>query len=74
MIFEERRNPEWTNDHLQEIHGNEMKYDSDVAQIAVNFEEKLKKYFLYRANADFLQLNLGLFHPDTNILGDVYFD
>ena len=48
--------------------------DSDVGQIAVNLEEKSKKYYLYKINAGFLLLNQGLFHSDTNILGDAYSD
>lgn len=48
--------------------------DSDAGRMAANLEEKGRKYFIYRANADFLLLNLGLFRPDTNILGDAYFD
>ncbi|MFQ5444281.1 MAG: hypothetical protein ACE5EK_06645 [Nitrospinales bacterium] len=48
--------------------------DADVGQIAASLEETFKKYFLYKINADFLLLNLGLFHPETNILGETYFD
>jgi len=48
--------------------------DADAGKMAVSLEETYKKYFLYKINADFLLLNLGLFHPDTNILGDRYFD
>jgi hypothetical protein len=48
--------------------------DDDVGQIAVSLPEQIKTYFLYKINADFLLLNLGLFRPDTNILGDAYFD
>ena len=48
--------------------------DADVGQIAVSLEETFKKYFLYKINADFLLFNLGLFNPDTNILGKTYFD
>jgi len=48
--------------------------DADAGQIADSLEEKFKKYFLYKINADFLLLNLGLFNPDTNLLGEAYFD
>jgi hypothetical protein len=48
--------------------------DDDIGQIAVSLPEKIKTYFLYKINADFLLLNLGLFRPDTNILGEAYFD
>ena len=48
--------------------------DDDVGQIAVSLPEQIKTYFLYKVNADFLLLNLGLFRPDTNILGEAYFD
>lgn len=48
--------------------------DDDVGQIAVTLPEQIKTYFLYKINADFLLLNLGLFRPDTNILGEAYFD
>jgi len=48
--------------------------DADAGQIADSLEEKFKKYFLYKINADFLLLNLGLFNPDTNLLGETYFD
>ncbi len=48
--------------------------DDDVGKIAVSLPEQIKTYFLYKINADFLLLNLGLFRPDSNILGDAYFD
>ena len=48
--------------------------DADVGKIAVSLPEQIKTYFLYKINADFLLLNLGLFRPDTNILGEAYFD
>jgi len=47
---------------------------SDAGQIATEMEERSKKYFVYKVNADFLLLNLGLFNPDTNLLGTAYFD
>ena len=48
--------------------------ESDAGRIATDMEECSKKYFVYKVNADFLLLNLGLFNPDTNILGTAYFD
>lgn len=48
--------------------------DADVGQLAASLEEKFKKYFLYKVNADFLLFNLGLFNPDCNLLGETYFD
>jgi len=59
---------------LDLIHKYTVGIDSDAGQIAVNLEERFKKYFLYKINADFLLLNLGLFNPDTNVLGNAYFD
>lgn len=47
---------------------------SDAGQVATDLEERSKKYFVYKVNADFLLLNLGLFNPDTNLLGTAYFD
>lgn len=47
---------------------------SDAGQVATDMAERSKKYFVYKVNADFLLLNLGLFNPDTNILGTAYFD
>ena len=35
--------------------------DDDVGQIALSLQEQIKTYFLYKINADFLLLNLGLF-------------
>ena len=48
--------------------------ESDVGQEAVDFADRSKKYLAYKVNADFLLLNLGLFHPDSNLLGHAYFD
>ena len=48
--------------------------ESDAGRVATGMEECSKKYFVYKVNADFLLLNLGLFNPDTNILGTAYFD
>ena len=48
--------------------------ESDIGQEAVNFDDCAKKYLAYKVNADFLLLNLGLLNPDSNLLGDAYFD
>ena len=46
--------------------------DADAGQTVVENSEKLKKFFVYRINADYFLLNLGLLRSDTNILGDAY--
>ena len=48
--------------------------ESDIGQEAVSFDDRAKKYLAYKVNADFLLLNLGLLNPDSNLLGDAYFD
>lgn len=48
--------------------------NSDAGQSAIGLEQNAEKYYLFRVNADFLLLNLGLFNPDSNILGTAYFD
>jgi len=48
--------------------------ESDIGQEAVGFDDRAKEYLAYKVNADFLLLNLGLFNPDSNLLGDAYFD
>jgi len=48
--------------------------ESDIGREAVCFEDRAKKYLAYKVNADFLLLNLGLFHSDSNLLGDAYID
>lgn len=48
--------------------------ESDIGQEAVEYEDRARKYLAYKINADFLLLNLGLFHNDSNLLGDAYFD
>ena len=48
--------------------------ESDIGQEAVHFDDRAKKYLAYKVNADFLLLNLGLLNPDSNLLGDAYFD
>lgn len=48
--------------------------ESDIGQTAIEFDDRAKKYLAYKVNADFLLFNLGLFHADSNIMGDAYFD
>jgi hypothetical protein len=48
--------------------------NSDAGQIAINLKLQSQKYNVFRINADFLLLHLGLFSSETNILGDKYFD
>ncbi len=48
--------------------------ESDIGQEAISFDDRAKKYLAYKINADFLLLNLGLLNPDSNLLGDAYFD
>ena len=45
-----------------------------IGQEAIDFADRSKRYLAYKVNADFLLLNLGLFHPDSNLLGHAYFD
>ena len=48
--------------------------DSDAGQIAIDLKFESQKYQVFRTNADFLLFHLGLFSPQSNILGDKYFD
>ena len=48
--------------------------DADAGQTVVEASERLKKFIVYRINADYFLLNLGLLRSDTNILGDAYID
>ena len=48
--------------------------NSDAGQIAIDLKLQSQKYKVFRINADFLLLHLGLFSSETNILGDKYFD
>ena len=48
--------------------------EADAGQVAINVDERSKKFIVYRVNADYFLLNLGLFRSDTNILGDAYLD
>ncbi len=46
----------------------------DVNEIAFKIEENAKQYFVYKINADFLLLSLGLFPLDAHISADAYFE
>ena len=48
--------------------------DADAGQTVVETSEWSKKFNVYRINADYILLNLGLLRSDTNILGDAYID
>lgn len=48
--------------------------NADAGQIAIDLKLETQKYQAYRINADFLLFHLGLFSPDSNILGDKFFD
>ena len=48
--------------------------EADAGQVATKLDERSKKFIVYRVNADYFLLNLGLFRSDTNILGDAYLD
>jgi len=48
--------------------------DSDAGQIAIDLKFESQKYQVFRTNADFLLFYLGFFSPESNILGDKYFD
>jgi len=48
--------------------------DADAGKTVVETSERSKKFIVYRINADYFLLNLGLLRPDTNILGDAYID
>ena len=48
--------------------------DADAGQTFVETSERSKKFNVYRINADYFLLNLGLLRSDTNILGNAYID
>ena len=48
--------------------------NSDAGLIAIDLKLETQKYQVYRINADFLLVHLGLFSSDSNTLGDRYFD
>jgi hypothetical protein len=47
---------------------------SDAGQVAIQTQEQSKKFIVYRVNADYLLLTLGLFRSDLNICDDAYID
>ncbi|PIQ96411.1 MAG: hypothetical protein COV67_09670 [Nitrospinae bacterium CG11_big_fil_rev_8_21_14_0_20_56_8] len=51
-----------------------VRLDADAGQMLKDVEGSSQKFFLYRINADFLLMYLGLFSPNSNLLGDAYFD
>ena len=48
--------------------------DADAGQTVLETSERSKKFNVFRINADYFLLNLGLLRSDTNILGDAYID
>ena len=48
--------------------------NADAGQSILTVSERLKKFNVYRINADYFLLNLGLLRSDTNILGNAYID
>jgi len=48
--------------------------DADAGQTVAEANVRSKKFIVYRINADYFLLNLGLLRSDTNILGDAYID
>ena len=46
--------------------------DADAGQTILETSQRSKKFTVYRINADYFLLNLGLLRSDTNILGDAY--
>ena len=48
--------------------------DCDAGQQAMSFEDRSRQFYSYKINADFLLLQLGLFHPEGRLLGNAYCD
>jgi len=48
--------------------------EADAGQMAIKVGERSKKFFVYRVNADYFLLNLGLFRSEKNALNDAYID
>ncbi len=61
-------------DCLARINDCMVSLDSDVGQKAVEEAESTRRYHLYKINADFLLLYLGLFGSGPNASGEAYFD
>ena len=70
LMLAEMVNPKTTGLTNQYLVGT----DSDAGQIAIDLKFESQKYQVFRTNADFLLFHLGLFSPQSNILGDKYFD
>jgi hypothetical protein len=70
LMLAEMVNPKSTVLETQYLVGT----NSDAGQIAIDLKLQSQKYKVFRINADFLLLYLGLFSSETNILGDKYFD
>ena len=70
LMLAEMVNPKTTGLTNQYLVGT----DSDAGQIAIDLKLESQKYQVFRPNADFLLFHLGLFSPQSNILGDKYFD
>jgi hypothetical protein len=47
---------------------------SDAGQVAFQTQEQSKKFIVYRVNADYLLLTLGLFRSDLKVCEDAYID
>lgn len=47
---------------------------TDAGQVAIQTQEQSKKFILYRVNADFLLLTLGLFRSDLKNSQEAYID
>jgi len=48
--------------------------DADAGKTVMEVSERSNKFNVYRINADYFLLNLGLLRSDTNILGNAYID
>jgi len=59
---------------LARINDCMVSLDSDVGQQAVGERESTRRYQLFKINADFLLLYLGLLGSGPNASGDAYFD
>lgn len=59
---------------LELLNRNLVGLDSDVGQQAVDEVETARRYLMYKVNADFLLLYLGLFGSGLRVCGDRYFD
>ena len=70
LMLAEMVNPKTTGLTNQYLVGT----DSDAGQIAIDLKLESQKYQVFSTNADFLLFHLGLFSPQSNILGDKYFD